>query len=87
MPATDIEAYLQHLAIERHLAARTLALYRAALTRLRDAAAADGVALPDAQVHHLRHWMAGLRKQQLAPRSIALALSAWRGLYLSLIHI
>lgn len=81
MPATDIEAYLQHLAIERHLAARTLALYRAALTRLRDAAAADGVALHDAQVHHLRHWIAGLRTQQLAPRSIALTLSAWRGLY------
>jgi integrase/recombinase XerC len=81
MPAAAIEPYLQHLAVERHLAARTLALYRAALTRLCTAAAADGVALRDAQAHHVRRWMAGLRTQRLAPRSIALTLSAWRGLY------
>jgi integrase/recombinase XerC len=81
VPVSDIEAYLQHLTVERHLAARTLALYRAALTRLCGAAAADGVALPDAQAHHLRRWMAGLRAHRLAPRSIALTLSAWRGLY------
>jgi len=79
--AADVEPYLQHLAVERHLAARTLALYAAALARLRDAAAADGVALRDAQAHHLRRWLAGLRAHRLAPRSIALTLSAWRGLY------
>jgi len=39
------------------------------------------VALHDAQPHHLRRWMAGLRTHRLAPRSIALTLSAWRGLY------
>jgi len=77
----DIEPYLQHLAVERHLAARTLTLYRAALTQLHAAAVADGVALREAQPHHLRHWVAGLRGQRLAPRSIALVLSAWRGLY------
>ena len=34
VPDADIEPYLQHLAVERHLAARTLTLYRAALTQL-----------------------------------------------------
>ena len=81
MLGTDIESYLQHLAVERHLAARTLTLYRSALTQLQAAALADGVALRDAEPHQLRRWMAGLRARHLAPRSIALALSAWRGLY------
>jgi integrase/recombinase XerC len=76
-----IDAYLQHLAVERHLAARTLTLYRDALSQLQAAADADGVPLRDAQVHHLRRWVAGLRTRRLAPRTIALALSAWRGLY------
>ena len=39
----DAERYLQHLAVERHLAARTLVLYRAALSHLHAAATADGV--------------------------------------------
>ena len=81
MPIADVEPYLQHLAVERRLAARTLTLYRAALTQLHAAAQADGVALREAEPHHLRRWMAGLRSQRLAPRSIALVLSAWRGLY------
>jgi integrase/recombinase XerC len=81
MLPSEVERYLQHLAVERHLAARTLTLYRAALTRLHDAAAADGVALNAAQPHHLRRWMAALRTRKLAPRSMALELSAWRGLY------
>jgi integrase/recombinase XerC len=79
--SADLEPYLQHLAIERHLAARTLALYRAALQQLQAAADADGVALHTAQPHHVRRWIAGLRTRKLAPRSIALTLSAWRGLY------
>lgn len=81
VPGADVDAYLQHLAVERHLAARTLALYRAALAQLEAAAQADGVALRDAQPHHLRHWLAGLRARRLAPRTMALTLSAWRGLY------
>ena len=46
MPDADIEPYLQHLAVERHLAARTLTLYRAALTQLLAAAQGDGVGRP-----------------------------------------
>ena len=77
----ELQRYLRHLEVERRLAARTLALYRDALVRLQRLAAAEGVALRDAQAHHLRGWLAGLRAQSLAPRSIALHLSAWRGLY------
>jgi integrase/recombinase XerC len=77
----ELQRYLDHLAIERRLAARTLALYRDALVRLQRLAAAERVAMREAQAHHLRGWLAGLRAQSLAPRSIALHLSAWRGLY------
>jgi integrase/recombinase XerC len=77
----DIERYLQHLAVERHLAARTLALYRASLTHLHASAAADGVDLRRAQPHHVRSWLAALRMRKLGARSLALELSAWRGLY------
>jgi integrase/recombinase XerC len=77
----DIERYLQHLAVERHLAARTLALYRASLAQLHAAASTDGVSLQQAQAHHVRRWIASLRTRKLGPRSLALALSAWRGLY------
>ncbi|MCA0240560.1 MAG: tyrosine recombinase XerC [Proteobacteria bacterium] len=77
----ELQRYLRHLQVERRLAARTLALYRDALVRLQRLAAAERVALREAQAHHLRGWLAGLRAQSLAPRSIALHLSAWRGLY------
>ncbi|HEX6017737.1 MAG TPA: tyrosine recombinase XerC [Burkholderiaceae bacterium] len=81
VPGADVDAYLQHLAVERHLAARTLALYGAAISQLQAAAEADGVALRDAQPHHLRRWLSALRARRLAPRTMALTLSAWRGLY------
>jgi integrase/recombinase XerC len=79
--APDLQAYLDHLAVERRLAARTVTLYAEALQRLQAAAARDGVPLPAAQPHHVRGWAAQLRGSGLGPRSIALALAAWRGLY------
>jgi integrase/recombinase XerC len=33
------------------------------------------------QPHHIRRWIAHLRDRGLGPRSVAIALSAWRGLY------
>ena len=77
----QIEAFLGHLRVERRLAARTLAMYREALQRLQASAAAAGVQLPKAQMHHIRSWVAQLRVRGLAPRSIAIHLAAWRGLY------
>ncbi len=79
--ADEAQRFVQHLRVEKRLAERTLAMYREALVRLQRLAAADGVELRQAQVHHLRRWVAALRDQGLAARSIAIALAAWRGLY------
>ena len=77
----ELQAFLQHLAVERRLAPRTLALYTQALRGLQASAIASGVALRTAQPHHIRSWVVQLRARGLAPRSIALALAAWRGLF------
>jgi integrase/recombinase XerC len=77
----QLRRYLQHLKVERRLAARTLALYGDALKRLEAAALEHKVALPDVQPHHVRRWAARAHAGGLSPRSIALLLSAWRGLY------
>jgi integrase/recombinase XerC len=77
----DLDAWLHHLVVERRLAARTVAMYRDALGWLKDAAAAHPVALRAVQPHHVRRFAATLRERGLGPRSIAIALAAWRGLY------
>ena len=77
----DIRRHLVHLTVERRLATRTLVIYEAALRRLLAFAADMPVALRAVQVHHVRRWAAQLHAQGLGPRSIALELSAWRGLY------
>ena len=73
--------FLEHLRVERRLAPRTLAMYADALGWLQQLAADDGVALLQAQPHHVRGWTGRLRERGLGPRSIAIALAAWRGLY------
>jgi integrase/recombinase XerC len=77
----DLQRWLQHLEVERRLAERTLIMYRDALQRLQRMAAVSGVALREAQPQHVRHWAAQLHAGGLAPRSIAIVLAAWRGLY------
>jgi integrase/recombinase XerC len=77
----DVQRHLTHLRVERRLAARTLALYGEALQRLQAFAADQSLGLRDVQVHHVRRWASMLHAKGLAPRSIALVLSAWRGLY------
>ncbi len=79
--APELRDYLRHLEVERRLAARTREMYAADLRRLQMSAHADGVALDQVQPHHVRGWMARLHRGGLAPRSIAMMLSAWRGLY------
>jgi integrase/recombinase XerC len=85
-------AFIEHLRVQRRLAGRTLAMYTLALRRLEALARAEGVALEQAQPHHLRHWLARMRLsasaahpgggvEPLGPRSVAIALAAWRGLY------
>jgi integrase/recombinase XerC len=73
--------YLAHLRVERRLAPRSLQAYAEALDRLQALAAELGVELLAVQAHHVRGWVVRLHRDGLAPRSIALQLSAWRGLY------
>jgi integrase/recombinase XerC len=77
----DIARHLDYLEVERRLAARTLALYGEAFVRLQRFAAAAALPLRSAELHHIRRWAAQMHAGGLAPRSIAIALSAWRGLY------
>jgi integrase/recombinase XerC len=80
-PTAEVAAFLQHLTVQRRLAARTVAMYSEALKRLQDAADTAHVPLAQAQPHHIRTWVAQLRGRGLAPRSIAIHLAAWRGLF------
>ena len=77
----DIHRHLVHLEVERRLAANTLTMYRDAFKRLAAFVARQPVALRAVQPHHVRRWAAQLNAQGLAPRSIAIQLSAWRGFY------
>jgi integrase/recombinase XerC len=80
-PDAELQRFLDHLRVERRLAPRTITLYGLALRRLQASATAAAIELRAAQPHHIRAWAAQLRTAGLAPRSIALALAAWRGLY------
>ncbi|RQP26450.1 tyrosine recombinase XerC [Piscinibacter terrae] len=77
----DIRRHLTHLKVERRLAARTLTLYEEAFVRLQQRAGEAKVELRRVQVHHIRRWAGQMHAGGLAPRSIALVLSAWRGFY------
>jgi integrase/recombinase XerC len=77
----DIARHLEYLKVERRLADRTLAMYGEAFDRLQRFAATAPIALRAAEVQHIRRWAAQLHGGGLAPRSIALMLSAWRGFY------
>ncbi len=77
----DIAAHLRHLEVERRLAGRTLAMYGEAFDRLQRFALAASIPLRAVETQHIRRWAAQLHGRGLAPRSIAIALSAWRGLY------
>ena len=77
----ELEAFLQHLVVERRLAARTVAMYREALVRLEASAQGQAVALRALQPYHVRRFIAQLRERGLGPRSIAITLAAARGLF------
>ena len=77
----ELQAWLHHLTVERRLALRTVAMYRDALGWLAASAAAHPVALREVQPHHVRRFASALRERGLGPRSVAIALAAWRGMY------
>ena len=82
-----IEGYLEHVRVEKRLAARTVELYALDLVKLQAFAAAvpgptgPGVALVDVKNHHIRRWVAAMHSAGRSGRGIALILSGWRGFY------
>ncbi len=83
-----IGQHLTHLRVQRRLAERTLAMYGEAFERLATLLQLSSIcdpamdtALLAVQHHHVRGWVARLHSQGLGPRSIAIHLAAWRGLY------
>lgn len=80
-PASWIADYLQHVRVEKQLAARTLALYTEHLRDLQHRCTVAGVGLHEVQESHVRQWMAQLRSHGRQPKGIALVLSCWRSFY------
>jgi integrase/recombinase XerC len=76
-----IERYLDHVRVERRLAARTVDLYAAHLETLAQKAGAAGLALDQVRTAHVRSWMTQLHAAGREPRGIALVLSCWRSFY------
>lgn len=82
-PHPQIAAYLDALKFERQLSPHTLESYGHELAVLQQLGAqlAAGIELTQLQSHHIRRMMAQLHGNGLSGRSIARALSAWRGWY------
>jgi integrase/recombinase XerC len=76
-----VERYLEHVRVEKRLAARTVELYALDLKKLSDNAAAAGVELTRVQNVHVRRWVAQMHGAGRSGRGIALILSGWRGFY------
>ena len=73
--------YLEHVRVEKRLAARTLALYTQDLLRLHQYAQAVGLPLLQLTSGHLRRFVAQMHGGGRSARGIALILSGWRGFY------
>jgi len=76
-----IAHYLEHVRVEKRLAARTVELYRLDLDKLARFAAQAGVALPQVLNAHIRNWAAQMHASGRSGRGIALILSGWRSFY------
>ena len=76
-----VERYLEHVRVEKRLAARTVELYALDLQKLAAQAAVAGVELTQVQTAHVRRWVAQMHGAGRSGRGIALILSGWRGFY------
>ncbi|MET0312520.1 MAG: tyrosine recombinase XerC [Burkholderiaceae bacterium] len=76
-----VERYLEHVRVEKRLAARTVELYALDLQKLLANARAAGLALTAVQNAHIRRWVAQMSGAGRSGRGIALILSGWRGFY------
>ncbi len=79
--ATLIDKYLDHVRVERRLAARTVDLYAIHLQTLGENVAQAQLAFDQVQPVHIRRWMAQMHGAGREPRGIALVLSCWRSFY------
>jgi integrase/recombinase XerC len=79
--AALVQAYLNHITVEKRLADRTVVLYTLDLQRLTAHAADARVGLRDVQNAHIRRWIAQMHSAGRSARGIALILSGWRGFY------
>lgn len=73
--------YLEHVRVEKRLAARTVTLYTLDLEKLADFAAQAGVELLRLQPAHIRRFVAQMHSRGRSGRGIALILSGWRGFF------
>ncbi len=73
--------YLEHVRVEKRLAARTLTLYTLDLQRLAAFAAGAGLPLLRLTGAHIRRFVAQMHATGRSGRGIALILSGWRGFY------
>jgi len=76
-----VERYLEHVRVEKRLAARTVELYALDLQKLAHNAAQAGVALTQVHNAHVRRWVAQMHGGGRSGRGIGLILSGWRGFY------
>lgn len=79
--APPLQTYVQHVASERRLAVRTVAIYTEGLQQLQAMAAQAGHEVLALQPPHIRRFVAALHAQGRHGRSIALWLSCWRGFF------
>src|SRR3569832_484466 len=70
-----VERYLEHVRVEKRLAARTVELYALDLHKLADNAAKAEVELTRVQIAHFRRWGAQMHAAGRSGRGIALILS------------
>ena len=76
-----VERYLEHVRVEKRLAARTVELYSLDLQKLSENAVKAGVPLLQVQNAHVRRWVAQMHGGGRSGRGIGLILSGWRGFY------
>jgi integrase/recombinase XerC len=76
-----VQAYLHELHVLRQLSPHTLKAYRMDLSELQMFATDDSVELLRVSNAHVRRWAGRLHSKGKSSRTIARALSAWRGWY------
>ncbi len=76
-----IERYLEHVRVEKRLAARTVTLYALDLQKLLGFAQAAGTRVTAVRQPQVRRWAAQMHGAGRSGRGVALILSGWRGFY------